>query len=502
MLVGALILALVSVAAVVVDIGVQRVARSDMQSVADVVALDLARELDGRRDDVIDDVLQTNANLSRDRNNTSLGATPVVRPELGTLDKQGVFTPTTDQEVPNAVRVTAETTVSFTFGLLRSGGTARTAVAAANPGACIKIGSSVLDLNSGQSTLLGPILEDALNISAISYTGLLDTQVGLGDLALALGAGSTGELLDTQVSVGRFYAAVASAVSNDSDTGNDGVADVFKTSVLQAIDAAAGLQPVRVADLVSLDESDNAALTSKVNVVDLVTAAAFVANGQNSLAIPSLTLPAGISASLYLTDAPRLACRNGTAETAQVKLVLSQSVNVLGALGFSVASIDVRVTLDLGKARGGVGQVGCRDGEAESVQVRLDQSSVADLTAALDVKLLGFPVTTALLPSTVPGAGEAGTYTLDLPRYYSEAYKTPIGAGTLGIPDVSRAQLTALGIDLGGIGRLIVGAVNPALSVLTTLINTSIAPLLGLRLGGADLMAVPTAQCLNPALTK
>ncbi|NHA01875.1 hypothetical protein G5V59_25590 [Nocardioides sp. W3-2-3] len=34
--------------AFVVDLGVQRVARSDMQAIADLVALDLARELDGR----------------------------------------------------------------------------------------------------------------------------------------------------------------------------------------------------------------------------------------------------------------------------------------------------------------------------------------------------------------------------------------------------------------------------------------------------------------------
>ena len=39
---------LVTVAAYAVDLGLQRVARTDMQSLADVVSLDLARELDGR----------------------------------------------------------------------------------------------------------------------------------------------------------------------------------------------------------------------------------------------------------------------------------------------------------------------------------------------------------------------------------------------------------------------------------------------------------------------
>ena len=45
-LTAALLTALVVMAAFVVDIGMQRVARRDMQALADVVALDLSRELD------------------------------------------------------------------------------------------------------------------------------------------------------------------------------------------------------------------------------------------------------------------------------------------------------------------------------------------------------------------------------------------------------------------------------------------------------------------------
>jgi len=39
---------LLAIAAFAVDIGMQRVARRDMQALADIVALDLAREIDGR----------------------------------------------------------------------------------------------------------------------------------------------------------------------------------------------------------------------------------------------------------------------------------------------------------------------------------------------------------------------------------------------------------------------------------------------------------------------
>ncbi|MFL6156446.1 MAG: pilus assembly protein TadG-related protein, partial [Marmoricola sp.] len=53
---------LIPIAALAVDIGVQRVARRDAQSVADVVALDLARQLDGRTYAQLSPTMQTLAN--------------------------------------------------------------------------------------------------------------------------------------------------------------------------------------------------------------------------------------------------------------------------------------------------------------------------------------------------------------------------------------------------------------------------------------------------------
>ncbi len=192
----AVVLSLLLVAsAFAVDLGMQRAARADMQAVADAVALDLARELDGRTATELG-TLQTAADASRDRNEaTSLGSTPAVTPELGVVNPAtGAFTPVAGGVVPNAVRVTASTVVDFAFGVAPDGGAQRSAIAMANPDACLRLGSTLLDLQSGNSVLLNAVLGDilggSLNLTAVSYQGLAGAEVTLADLAVALGAGT------------------------------------------------------------------------------------------------------------------------------------------------------------------------------------------------------------------------------------------------------------------------------------------------------------------------
>ena len=76
----------IPLAAYAVDIGVQRVARRDAQAVADLVALDLARQLDGRTYGAIQPGLQALANKSAARNAGGAGA-PTVVAVLGTVDR-------------------------------------------------------------------------------------------------------------------------------------------------------------------------------------------------------------------------------------------------------------------------------------------------------------------------------------------------------------------------------------------------------------------------------
>lgn len=531
---------LVIMSAFVVDLGMQRAARRDMQSVADIVSLDLARLLDARTATEIVaggsgvSSLSVALQNSVNRNNVSALGTPststcpsgatcykgvsayLVAFTNGTYATTGSGLPVavSGSTVPDAVVVVAQSDVAFALGGLtgvKGGGVSRSAVALATESACIKLGSSLLDLQSGNSTLLGPLLGDALGVSALSYNGLVGTQLQLGDLGVALGAGTTNELLASEVTIGQFYAAILTAVANDGNPSNNGVSNVLTASLLQAINAQAGLDKVKVGDLIGLQEGDNAALESSINILELVTGAAYIANGENALAIPGLSIPiAGLSASLFLTEPPKQACRKGKAETAQLKVQLKQTLPVLGILG-PVASVALTVDLELARASGGVAAINCLNGQPQSVTVRLDEQTIVKLTLKLDVTLLGglIPVTSANIPGTVPAAGSAGSYVIPDPAanppktladYYNQPFQTPGGTGSLGLANVSSAQLSLLGINLGIVGSLIVPVINAALTPIVSLLNNTISPLLGLRLGNADIFIEPTPTCVDPSL--
>lgn len=490
-----------------VDLGMQRAARADMQAVADAVALDLARELDGRTATELG-TLQTAADASRDRNEeTSLGSTPAVTPELGVVNPAtGVFTPVSGGVVPNAVRVTASTVVDFAFGVAPDGGAQRSAVAMANPDACLRLGSTLLDLQSGNSVLLNAVLGDILggsvNLTAVSYQGLAGAEVGLADLAVALGAGSADELLATSVSLGTFMAAVADVLEDNGDTAE---ADVIDATLLGALGAGVGLGNVAVGQLLALGPGGDAALGATVDALSLLTTSAFVANGTNAIAIPGLALGVpGVgtaTASVQVIEPPRLACGSAVAETSQVRVTLGLDASVLG-----VVNARITTTLNLGNASGSISSVECTDGEATVLGVDLAPPSVLSLATALRVDLLGLlPVTEVSVPGTTPSVAAGRAYDLDLPLRYDTPLTSDAGTGTLGLPNLTAAQLKVLGLDITGLAFLLVRPVvipllNSLLDAVESLLLGTVSSVLGLRLGNADMFGVRTAQCLNPVL--
>ena len=159
---------LVIVGAFAVDLGMQRVVRSDMQALADVVALDLARQLDGRTPGQLaagdltrlpgrgrgrEPGAATAARLGDDQQARRDARHPA-------LDSRGVLVPVrdasgsagagADRQVPDAVLVSATGSVGFTFAGGRGAAT-RTALAEASTTACHRLGSFAAALGSGDS---------------------------------------------------------------------------------------------------------------------------------------------------------------------------------------------------------------------------------------------------------------------------------------------------------------------------------------------------------------
>ena len=509
-------LLLVPLAALTVDIGVQRVARSDMQSVADVVALDTARLIDGRTAAQLLPSVQAAALSSAARNKP--GATISV--QLGTVataDYQptaplSAFKPVTGTQVPNAVMVTARTTVQFAMHP-GSGAAVRSSVAVSDATACFKIGSYALRLNSSSSALLNLLVGDALGVGVLTYTGLANASISLLGLATELGVATPAELAGlNNLSLGRLYLAMAHVLTQEhGDTAN--IALLNKLAQLNL----GSLPPINLGKLLALQDAPAAALSTSVNLLDLVAGSALLANGTNALAVPNLTVGipglAGVTAALKIVQAPVMTCGPvGTSQhTAQVTLHVEIGVPGLDLIG--LLGLGAKITLNVELAEGTVtlDQVSCGGAVAEGIGV-----SVASSLAQLDVGL--FAQLKALGLSLVDIAGNVGTTAAPTRTHLQinvppGSYDTPVSSGSglvLTSLKVDNLQTTLLGsLPLGlGLGwvlesvvnLVVVPVLNPVLALVNQLVLGPISDLLGLNVAGVDVFAVPKPSCSSPAL--
>jgi uncharacterized membrane protein len=509
--VGAASLVLVLIAAFAVDLGMQRVARRDMQSLSDIVALDLVRELDGRPVSTLKPLMPGLATASRLRNKGTLGDTPSLDVDLGEMNDNSEFVElTAPAAVPTAVRVTAETSVGFAF-VPGEGGAVRSAVGSASSSACFRIGSFALGLDSSNSALLNSLIGDALNLGVLGYDGLATADISLLGLAAELGAGTTDELMALpNLSLNDLYLAAATVLQNE---GGD-TADIDLLNNLAHANLGA-LPHISLADLIALAPGDDSALGASVNVLDLVAGAAFIANGENFLAIPNLTIGipgiATVTASLKVIQAPQLACgpiEEAHARTSQIQLDLDVKLldTNLGVPGLASvrAATKLHVSARVGDARGTLKKIICGDGTVaspEGIDVSV-ATALTQITLGLDVDvsaillILRVPVAkvTATLGTTEPP--ETNLAQLRVPPL---DYETPLetGAGTVGLAGLQATDLhvSLLGIGGGLLGGLTNGLVNgiltpivnPLIGNLDNLLLGPLTDLLGLNVAGADL---------------
>ncbi|UUW89297.1 hypothetical protein [Pimelobacter simplex] len=449
-----LIAALLSVvlmvsAAFAVDLGQQRVVRRDVQAVADMVALDMVRLLDGRKaKDYTATAFDDAKKLSLQRNSSALGG------ELKPADVSWTFavpgstagTWTTvasnADTVPTAIKVTAKSQTGFAFSGftgVSEGGATRTAVARNEESACFRVGSFIASLDSGQSTLLNPILSalfgSTVNLDLIGYKGLAGANVSLLDLVNlgGLGVGSVDELLKLDgVEVAKIFVAAAKVLENQGK--------LAAANILRAITVSAATPKIAIADLIQAAPGASSALDASLNVLDLITTAAFVANKNHAVEIPNLgiTLPgvASVTTSLTVIEPPKPKCGPvGTeSETAQISLRLNAHINPqsirVGVLDTSVdvGAIDLAVSIDLGKAIAKLTKVTCNVNGPDSLQVALKSGVVGgiSITASAGVKARVNPVG-GLLDSIL---GLLGLNSLLKPPYLTLDSSVSINAGS------------------------------------------------------------------------
>jgi uncharacterized membrane protein len=549
---------LLAFAAMAVDLGMQRVVRRDMQALADVVALDLARELDNRSTQselapAIDSadpgsVLRT----SMARNGDTLGEDLEVTADWGSWDGT---TWDTLADPPTAVRVTAGAAVDFGFAP-GNGAASRTAYAASSTSACYRLGSWAAAVRSGDSSLLAP-LNDLLgaDLDLLSYQGIANAEVSLGQIALQPQIGDAERLLEGSVSAGDLLDATADALRAES--GGSNTVAIEALGVLH--EATVGTPVIRLGEALHVSPTDTAALQTRLSVLDVVApallaATAELSNGEHAVSIPQIQsdvpgVGSEFTGQLYVQQGAQLAC--GAPNTAETDTDTSQLAGTMGLDFVNLPSLNLgelgtlqttsatgALAIDLGNAQGRLVDpppVTCgelpADPDTFSVAVSTSLATyrlTAQLLVEGQVRLLDglvradveIPVSVSVGTGAPPGGSVVG---LSVPPND----EVPVATGTDVWLDIDTADVQAhvdAGVFVDPVPPSVLTAsvldsleaavelalttdsddfvpktIGPLVSNINDLLVGPIADLLGLRMAGADVYGV-SATCNVPAL--
>jgi hypothetical protein len=314
-----------------VDLGRQRDSRRTMQARADVIALDLIREAQGRTSfDVWDDP-DTDLALaaSAARNEVDLDGTPVngyatgpgslvLEVIWGEWDSATGFIahhqspqvpPSDDFATAVEVTITEVTDYLFQPG---SGSTTRTAIATHDTLAGAKIGSfaaavdpdlGALDdanrlVNSTIHDIIGPTTSSGgplpgdpdWDATVLGYHGLATLDVTWEDVAAELGFVTPEEVFTSEVTAGEALRAALVVAQRDNPDLVDAIVGYEDMEERINVEGSV-LDDVYVEDVLTVEPgSERAALAATLNVLDLLATSAFVANGDSGVSVPAIDL--------------------------------------------------------------------------------------------------------------------------------------------------------------------------------------------------------------------
>lgn len=497
-----------------VDLGRQRAGRRDAQAKADVIALDLARLINGGPVTGIEHEVPLAESAARN----DLSVDKVTAVTWGTINSAtfAFDACVTLDCVPTAVRVTVEDDIDYVFQP-GEGHVSRSAVAASEAKAGFAIGSFAAAVDSGSGALLNSLVGDALNLGVLGYTGLAAVDLTYAGIAAELGLANPNELFAGNVSAFEALDAAAEILRR----GGTNAAEVAVLDQVLAVPNSP-LQDVSVGDIAHVEAgSEDAALGSAVNLFDLLATGAFLSNGNQGLAIPTtvLALPGvTFTGGANVIQGPRefygpvgtprtpqpvsQVGVNGTfalsTQTIGNRIVSTLESIVPGICGLlllgpllcglttKLITIDLTasVNLDLASARGTIAAIGC--GSPKELDIDVASSLVtAGLTFQAVVKANGTTILSVPLSVTAPAPADNSTAHFEIPPdVFGEFQPSDPGSGSLGLND---AQINGL----GALGTLLTPALNTLLSNTVNAVNTAlVVPLseaLGIRVAGADI---------------
>ena len=551
-LVAVAMTALIGATALAVDIGLLTNNNRTLQARADVIALDAARTLGGQTSVVLSGptgatVLAVQASAARnlvpftsltvdlgnwdnDTSTFTVLATPVI---------DGVIQTVTNTSAPKAVRITAKGTVDFAF---RSGAqtTNRKAIAVQEAEVSFRVGSFLAGTTGAQDTVLNAIFGDAFHAQVLSYQGLASANVTLEQLGLNMPvtALSPTEVLNTSISAKNLMLASASALNDGSHTA--------AVNVLNALAASVTTQTmVRLGDFMKVGVGGvDGAADAQFNVLQMLTGAAFVVDGDHAISIPStqVNIPnvgtvtleldvisaaetifdahvgdsAGntqvhlrITPQIHVTTNPTVNACSGGPLGGALRSLLSLNVSelltcTLGGVVNKVISLDLNasipIDLNLGAAEAELTAINC--GSPQSITLDPEISPLV-VTSNIDMTFTGSLLNNSL-GNVLRVRADAGLVSQSNPPAETILHPSEFGipqtvtSNTLSLAGLTNLTVTdaaILNADLGPISSVLAAAAIVPLNATFTALDTGlITPLihgLGLGIGGADLTALP-----------
>jgi uncharacterized membrane protein len=468
--------------------------------------------------------------------------------------------------LPNAVQTSSHIQSPYYLARIMTGGqsTQKISVVSTAIGmnvAGFQIGTGLARIDTTQSPLLNPVLGGMLgtsvSLSAVSYQGLASTQLNalgfLDPLATSanVNVATIGGLANASANVKTILQAEASALGT---SGSLTTAQANALTGLQLLSAAAsGSGTVQIGQLLNAGvwpttASDGSvsptALQATVNAFQVATAAIQMANGTNSVSVPTAGLNLTGLANLTLSATAGTPATSGypgaglgyvgsSASTSQVNLaftaaVPAQNINLGVATASTALSVQVGVVLASGQAK--LTSITCgANPSTDAVMTIAGTTSLGTITATLTGNiainsLLGPLVTVKLNVPVTTQLGGSGPTTLSFTQA-DVANQTVKTIGSTNVLSTTTASLmtslsqgassqaapqmavTVLGINLSPLLAPLITALTNTLSNTTnglaaTLLNPvidQVTTALGVEVGYMDVTATGV-RCGVPAL--
>ena len=526
-------------AALAVDLGRLAQTKRFDQKVADMAALDASRDLPNAC---------ARAKQSVQRNNYDPASLDCIDPAhnptkdvvIGRM-VGGTFTPEpTGDMVKVRVRSPFKAALPFVSG---PEAVSVKALAGVREDAGFSIGSSVARVSAAfKSPVLNRTLErllggsaGSLTVDAAGYQGLSTASLTLGEIRSQMGFATVDELLAANVKVRDLLDAMATILNNQ------GVLAAAQVNAIKSVTDSS--MAVKLGDIIYADQGvGEKAASGKVNVLQMIVAAAEVANKTN-FAAGCVNVPNALSAAdgvvpgvgnvgtdlcLKVTEGPKIYVgpAGGSRSTSQVEITYKSTINVpitlplpLGNLLKAEGSLPVKITA--GGATGTLTDIRC-SGANPGITVTVDtQAATTSVNGTVDLKVAATPLVVAAAGVSVTGSAtgvaQTGTVMSFLhPGEFSPpapAKTTPssplsiatnLNASGSGNITISVPPLISVSLPLSVVNQAVLNASQPLLNEISLRARGQEVASLGAAVGIADVAALGEffnpSSCGNPGL--